>query len=118
MENQDEDVIIACTLTDEEMRTRRALARRTILPKIIKYERLSDGLTLAFSNSPETRSCVEDFILLEKGCCGFLTFDLTSESTPPSGALVLTITGPSDAASVLDTFIQTVEAGANAQDAA
>ena len=116
MESQDQDVAIACTLNDTEFRTRRSLARRTILPKLIKYQRIPDGLILVFSNSPKTRADVEDFIVLEQGCCGFLTFDLAPEPALPEDPLVLTITGPSNAASAIDLFAQTLETGINAQN--
>lgn len=112
MDKSNEDAAIACTLNDAEFRERRALVRRTILPRIKSYQRCPNGLKLSFEASPDTRADVEEFIVLEQGCCGFLTFDLT----PPSDALKLTITGPVGATTFIDMFIQFIEeAGTDAQ---
>ncbi len=121
MRNQDEDVVIACTLNDAEFRERRALARRTFLPRVTNYQRIPNGLTLSFEESPETRTIVNEFITLEQGCCGFLTFDLNPEPTPQNDTFELTITGPEGVTEFIDMFIQLIEneeAGTDAQHAA
>jgi hypothetical protein len=118
MEQTLESVAIACTLSDAEFRERRTLARKTILPKIIEYQRIPNGLTLSFANSPTTRGYVENFIVLEQGCCSFLTFELTPEPVRSGETLVLTVTGPSGATAFIDTFVRILEAERDAPDAA
>ena len=117
MERALEPVAIACTLTDAGFRERRTLARQTILPEIVDYQRIPNGLQLSFANCPTIRGDVERFILLEQDCCGFLTFDLMSESLQADEALVLTVTGPSGATAFIDTFVRFIEAERTAPDA-
>ncbi|MDA0229873.1 MAG: hypothetical protein O3B21_06760 [Proteobacteria bacterium] len=91
---------ITCSLTDEEFRERRAMARKDLLPHILDGERMDSGLRLTFADSVALRSRVESFIRLERQCCGFLTFTLA----PPIDGLILTIEGPPEAQITLDRF--------------
>lgn len=110
MERLDEGAAIACTLNDAELSERRALARRTLLPQIIISQRISNGLTLTFTNSEANRENVETFVRLERECCGFLTFTLTPDTGPANESLVLTIQGPPEAAATMEMFARAVEA--------
>ena len=95
----------ACSLNDEEFRRRRRLIRRTLLPHIVRTEKLTDGLRLVFPASDELSAQVRQFVDLERQCCGFLSFTIT-----PSGEhLVLTIEGPPEAAGTLGMFAATTE---------
>ena len=96
---------IACSLNDEEMRARRTLARKTVVPHIIESRTIEGGLELQFSESAEVRTAVELFVSLERECCGFLTFSLTQ----PADGLTLTIEGPPEAAAVVETFIDQLQ---------
>jgi len=101
---------VACTLTNAQTRARRALVRDTVLPKIINYGRVENGLTLSFANAPNIRADVQEFVRLEQGCCGFLSFDLSAAENAP---LTLIITGADDAQSTIDTMFNIVEAATN-----
>lgn len=105
MGNLSSQTAIACTLTDAETRDRRTLARRTVIPKITAYERLSNGVVLVFENAATCRAQVAEFIVLEQGCCGFLTFELEPDLAVLDGLLRLTITGPQGAEEVIDMFV-------------
>ena len=118
MTNIDDETEIACTLSDEEFRERRTLARQTIIPKILNYRRIKNGLSLAFANAPDTLGNVKEFIRLEKGCCGFLTFELSPVSITSDEAIKLSITGSPNATKFIDIFIGLVEGDANDQNAA
>ncbi|MEM7016691.1 MAG: hypothetical protein AAF512_05035 [Pseudomonadota bacterium] len=91
---------ISCTLNDEEFAERRALVRATILPEIIKQERTTTGLHLLFTDTEVVRTNVEEFIELERQCCGFLTLTVSPKTEP----LHLIIDAPVDAQSTLDTL--------------
>ena len=95
---------IACSLTDDEFRTRRAMARNYLIPHINKTERLASGLRLSFRETDALRSRVDTFVNLERQCCGFLTFAVT----PPDGGLSVTIQGPPEAQSMLEMFAEAV----------
>jgi len=100
---------VACTLTNDETRARRALFRKSILSKVNGVSRIKNGLNMSFADAPQIRADVQEFIRLEQGCCGFLTFDLTPEPAQATAPLSLTISGPEDAQSAIDTWFTTVE---------
>lgn len=110
MERLDKGEAMACSLNDAEFRERRALARRTLLPQIIISQRISNGLTLTFTNSEAHRRDVETFVRLERECCDFLTFTLTPDTGPANESLVLTIQGPPEAAATIEMFARAVDA--------
>ena len=109
---------IACNLTDEEFRARRVLARQTILPLVVNYKHLKNGLHLQFSNTPKSLSNVQEFISLEQGCCGFLTFELSPETDPSSNLIELNVTGPDGVARFVNLFTQLIEDARDAESAA
>lgn len=109
METQTQDAVIACTLTDQEFKTRRALARKTIVTKVVAYDYISNGLKLSFSNSAETRAQVEEFIELEKGCCGFLSFDLAPAPVTPTNPIELVVTGPPGSSKFTEIFVDMIK---------
>ena len=109
MERLDEGEAIACSLNDADFRERRALARRTLLPQIIISQRISNGLTLTFTNSEALRRDVKTFVRLERECCDFLTFTLTPDTGPANESLLLTIKGPPEAAATIEMFARAAE---------
>lgn len=108
MEILDTEAAVSCSLNDEEFRARRALARRTFIPKIQDWERTQDTLLFTFYQSEDLRQTIEDFVNLERQCCGFLTFEIIDNDTQPAA---LRISGPPNAAAAIDLFAATVEAG-------
>lgn len=95
----------ACSLTDEEFRARRELARKSLLPHIFETKKLESGLKVTFLETDMIRSRVETFVSLERQCCGFLTFTVT----PPEEGLTLTIEGPPEAEVTLEMFAAAVK---------
>ena len=95
---------VACSLTDDELRARRTLARKTLVPHILETTVIEGGLELRFSETEEVRVNVELFARLERECCGFLTFSIS----PPGEGLMLTIAGPPEAAAVVESFIEQI----------
>lgn len=106
MDEQDTGRVVACSLNDEEFKARRALARDTLLRKVVASNRTADGLTISFQEGDALRDNLEQFIALERQCCGFLDF---SVSEPPSNELV--ISGPPEAASTIDIFAAATKRG-------
>lgn len=96
---------IYCTLTPEEQRTRRSEVRATLIPHVTTVTSLADGLRLEFGAKTGLRDLVREFIVLEQGCCSFLTFTLS----PSEEELSLQIQGPPDATHVIEMFRQTAQ---------
>jgi DNA-binding transcriptional MerR regulator len=93
---------IACSLSDDEYRVRRALVRESLLPHIDQLTRFESNLRLRFSEGESLRESVETFVSLERQCCGFLTFRVS----PPGEALTLTIEGPPEAQATPEKFAE------------
>ncbi len=92
---------IACSLSDEEFRERRALVRETVVSKVLRTERTVSGLKVRFPNTEEMKETVQQFVELERECCGLLSFSLDKSGSE----LELEIAGPSsDAKKTLDFF--------------
>jgi len=105
MNSQDQEAVLACTLNDQDFKTRRALARKILLPHIIATDRGPDGLVLTFKDGPTRRADVENFIALERQCCAFLNFEIADRSP-----IEVTISGPAEAAATIDIFARVAEA--------
>lgn len=96
---------IHCTLTQQQQRTRRTEVRATIVPHVTAVTSLVDGVQIEFGEHNGLRSLVQEFIVLEQGCCSFLTFSLS----PAEEELSLQIQGPPEAAQVIEMFRRTAQ---------
>jgi len=95
---------ICCSLTPEQQKARRAQVRDTIVPLVHTAVRSGSNLRIEFAESGETRALVEEFIALERACCGFLRFALSE----PGDQLSVSIQGPAEAVEVIEMFRRTV----------
>lgn len=93
---------LACSLTDAELRERRSMARKALLPHVVDCRLSGLELTMVFSNVEALRSELEQFVDLERQCCGFLTFTIS----PPGEKLTLNIEGPEGSQSILKEFAE------------
>ncbi len=109
MQRLDSDAPVACSLNDADFRKRRAHARKRLIPKITRLERINNGLIFRFDAEAELESDVNNFVDLERQCCGFLTFTLISAADGSLEATGLKIEGPPEAAPTLEMFAQAVE---------
>lgn len=104
MERLDAGAALACTLNDAAFRERRALARRTLIRKVVGSKRISNGLVLSFEESETLQKDLGSFISLERQCCAFLDF-VISDGKPTK----LTISGPVEAAATIDMFAAAID---------
>jgi hypothetical protein len=104
---------IACTLTEPELRERRAGLLRRVRERVVAARPLAGeataaagapaaaaGVELRFAGDDEAAVAdVLELVRLESRCCAFLRFRVTLE--PGGGPVVLEITGPPGAAEIL-----------------
>jgi hypothetical protein len=102
---------IACTLTEPELRERRAgllrrVRERVLEARLLEARRLEGpagaapaGFELRFAGDEATVADVLELVRLESRCCAFLRFRLTLE--PAGGPLLLEISGPPGGAELL-----------------
>jgi hypothetical protein len=100
---------IACRLTPIDYRRRTDELTAIATGALRSREPIHGGQRLVFSGSPETEQDLRDALAAEATCCPFLEMHLTRT---PDG-LVLDITGPKDAQSVIgELFGSAPRAGA------
>ena len=95
---------VACTLSDQEFRERRAMVRTSLVPHILDTHRTETGLVVLFPNTETMQVSVETFTGLERQCCGFLTFDVEQSEH----GLTLVIEGPPHAQATLDALTSAI----------
>lgn len=86
-------VPIACTLTPDALRARRAGLLSELLRRTDSREDLPDGLRLRFAPTGETLATIAMAVEVERHCCRFLRFAMIIE--PDGGPVFLELTGPS-----------------------
>jgi hypothetical protein len=86
------DLPVACTLTPDDLRTRRA----GLLPGLMRLVRhaapLAYGYRYQFDATSEALTAIAHAIDAERQCCRFLRFHLVVE--PDGGPIALEVTGP------------------------
>jgi hypothetical protein len=91
---------IACTLTGASQQERAQWLQRLGTAALIDGAREGDRLELRFR--PEAAADVRELVRAESECCPFLSFAVE----PAAGQVVLSVTGPADAAPVLDSLFE------------
>lgn len=82
--------VIFCTLSQTELRERKADVRKSLSPHIVASS-CAHGLSkLAFSRPAVVRAKLEHLIELEQACCPFFTFEISETDT----AFTLIVSGP------------------------
>lgn len=102
------DTPLACSLTPQQLRERRAYVRKTLVPRVCSGNAVDGGLDVYFEGAADLRALVEEFIELESSCCAFLDFGIVERGP----RLLLTIRGPEAAADVLEMFKTGLTGGA------
>lgn len=97
------DLPIACTLTPEAIRTRRAGLLPGLLSRIESCETLPEGYRLRFAATGDVLTAIAQTIDAERQCCRFLRFLVTVE--PDGGPISLDITGPPGTSEFLDGLL-------------
>jgi hypothetical protein len=83
---------VACTLTPEALRARRAGLLSDLLRRADAREDLPEGLRLRFAPTAETLATIARAVEAERHCGRFLRFRITVE--PDGGPVFLELTGP------------------------
>jgi hypothetical protein len=74
------DLPVACTLSAAEMRTRGEDVVAPLFARVQHLEEMPDGYRFAFPAEADGVRELLEFILSERACCPFFTFELTLAS--------------------------------------
>jgi hypothetical protein len=83
---------IACLLNDEEQRERKQHLQQELFSHVTETTELEDGFAYRFPGDRDVVDQLIDFVLFERECCPFFTFDLGFE--PEHGPVTLSLRGP------------------------
>ena len=87
---------VVCTLPEPALVDRVAMVKREILPHVRAQTRIADGFRLEFPLDSLVRSKLEQWVELERSCCGEARFEIdeqtdglrfTVHGIDPTGAL-------------------------------
>jgi len=87
-----DEIPIACRLTDAEFREREALLLARFKAAVATTRELPDGFAFLAPGEKTWITLLTDLIVAERECCPFLRFELTAE--PNLGPVTLSVTGP------------------------
>jgi hypothetical protein len=93
---------IACTLTDAEMRKRRADILDAVRRAVLDITPSPDGYAHRFEPTSEILSQLARLVDLERQCCAFLTFRISAEAERQP--ICLEITGAPEVKTVIADF--------------
>jgi hypothetical protein len=103
-----DEIPIACTLPEAELRERERTVLAALGAQVRKVEARPDGYALELAATDEAVAAATTFIQLERRCCQFLRFELTIDAA--TGPVRLTLTGPQGARDFLATWLESAVA--------
>lgn len=71
---------LACTIQDPEQLRQRTTEVTELLQQAEEIQELADGFAFRFANADSWATQLLEFILFEKNCCPFFTFEMTFEA--------------------------------------
>ncbi|HLZ56723.1 MAG TPA: hypothetical protein VKR06_07225 [Ktedonosporobacter sp.] len=94
-----ETATFACLIQDPEQQRQRGQEVAALFSGAQRIQELSDGYAFSFPADPSWASKLLEFILFEKECCPFFTFEMVFEQH--HGPLELRLRGPEGVKEVL-----------------
>ncbi len=92
---------VACSLSEEALRLRRAELRKGMLRLIRQVRALPDGLAFRFDRTSQAEEEVQAFIDFELGCCSFARYEVRRDAA----ALWLEIRGPDGTQELFEALV-------------
>ena len=107
MKRESDDIPVACSLSDAELRGREATLLAQFKSVVIATEELHDGYIFRIPGDNKSIAIAAALIVAERECCPFLTFTL---AVPPNmGPVDVRVTGPAGAKDFLRTVLRKSE---------
>jgi len=92
MSTENKDLPIVCTLDEDDLMARKEGDLTILRTGIQTVIELPDGYELTFPGSTEWARNISEFIVAERECCRFFTFETIYQ--PDMGEIALRIRGP------------------------
>ena len=85
------DLPIACDLSEQEQQRRRKVLASDIFKDVQQTDELADGYAFRYPGDETQAARLLEFIIFERKCCAFMTFELLFE--PGQGSIWLRLRG-------------------------
>jgi len=97
---------VRCALSAAQLSKRRVDLRRLFHREALETRELPDGYAFRFPNDNATADRLLQFVKVERGCCDFLTYELTFE--PNRGPIWLTLRGHGKAKAFIRDMLEQI----------
>jgi hypothetical protein len=98
-----QEMPIACTLSAQDY-TARTIEIEELMQRAVETRELVDGYALKFAGSADQARDLLQFIIQERACCPFFTFELDFE--PQEGPIWLSLRGPEGTKGFIQEMIE------------
>jgi len=92
MSTENKELQLACTLDEDDLMARKEGDIAVLRSGVQSVAELPDGYELTFPGSTEWARNISEFIVAERECCRFFTFETIYQ--PDGGRIALRIRGP------------------------
>lgn len=97
-------MVVACTLTPDELRSRRGSLLPGLAARATSRTATDDGYRLQFAASSDMARAIGETIDAERRCCRFLRFSVTAAAN--NGPIELTMSGPAGTREFLEALLE------------
>lgn len=101
----DDTHIFGCSRSGDELFAIGRSLRAAVAEDLVERDRTPDGLRLRIGRQADTISAMREFVRREQECCSFFDFTVHEDDD----ALTVMMTGPPQAAPLLDLLYQLAE---------
>jgi hypothetical protein len=97
---------LVCKLIGEELREKKELLKKEIFSQVKEVKEVSSGYILKFDDKNDILLKLTDYVMVEKECCPFFTFDFNVQ--PNAKGVSLKISGSDGAKEMLKPLINEI----------
>lgn len=103
MQSQHDEMPLVCSIENPEQKRARSEELAVLFANATGFEELENGYAFSFESTAQWGTELLKFVLFEKECCSFFTFEMSF--APQHGPLTLRWTGPEGAKDMLAPLV-------------
>lgn len=103
MQSQRDEIPLVCSIENLEQKRARGEELAELFANATRFEELENGYAFSFESTAQWGTALLEFVLFEKECCPFFSFELSF--APQHGPLTLRWTGPEGAKDMLAPLV-------------
>jgi hypothetical protein len=103
MKQERDDILVACRLSNAELRERETTLLAQFKSAVATTEELPDGYAFRVPGDEKLMMIVLELMVAERECCPFLTFELVAH--PNMGPIDVRVSGPAGTKNFLEAYL-------------